>query len=209
MSTWMFLLRHGATGLNLEKPYRLQGAEVDQPLAAVGEGQAAGARDLLRTVPLGAVYSSPLVRAMQTAEIVAGPHGLPVVPVEALREGSVGRWESRTWEDIRATEPEAYQRFIDDPATHGYAGGENFTQVGERVRPAFAELWRRHRGQSFVVVGHQIINRVYLGGLMGLPMKEARRMKFSNGGVSVVTLEDDQPVVVSVNVTWPALVLTG
>src|SRR5689334_15025537 len=108
MGTWMYLLRHGATGLNLERPYRLQGSEVEHPLAAAGVRQAEGARELLRSVPLRAVYSSPLLRAVQTAEVVARPHGLAVVPLEALREGSVGRWENRTWEDIREAEPEAY-----------------------------------------------------------------------------------------------------
>jgi broad specificity phosphatase PhoE len=205
----MFLLRHGATGLNLEKPYRLQGNEVDHPLAPVGVAQSAAARDLLRTVPLRAIYTSPLQRAVQTAAIVAAPHGLAVVPLEALREGSVGRWENRTWDDIRAAEPEAYERFIADPGTHGYAGGENFTQVGSRVHPAINELLRRHRNECFVVVGHQIINRVFLGGLLGLSMADARRMMFANGGISVVTLEHDQPVVVSVNITWPALTPFG
>lgn len=206
MSTWLFLLRHGATRLNLEKPYRLQGSEVDEPLAPLGIEQAAAAAQLLQAVPLSAVYSSPLKRAMDTAYIVSKPHALNVVAVPDLREGSVGRWENRTWDDIKATEPEAYQRFIDNPGEHGYAGGENFTQVLKRVRPVLHELLQKHQGQSIAVVGHQIVNRVLCADLLGLGMTPARTMKFANGGITVISEEAGRPILVSLNVTWPAMV---
>ena len=87
MKTLLYLLRHGATGHNLEVPYRLQGNNVDEPLAPIGIAQAEAARDMLRPVPLVAVYSSPLSRAKLTADIVAAPHALPVTTVADLREG--------------------------------------------------------------------------------------------------------------------------
>jgi broad specificity phosphatase PhoE len=205
MTTWLYLLRHGATRLNLEKPYRLQGSEVDEPLAPIGFDQAAAARDLLRPVPLRAIYSSPMARAMQTAQVVAEPHALTVMPVAVLREGSVGRWENRTWEEIQVTEPEAYQQFVNDPGKVGYAGGENFEQVLQRVKPVFLELLQKHQGQSIAIVGHQIVNRTIVADLMGLPMKEARRVKFTNGGVTVISVENDQPILLSLNIAWPAL----
>lgn len=208
MKTWLFLLRHGATRLNLEKPYKLQGSGVDEPLAPLGVEQAKAARDLLRVVPLKAVYSSPMKRAMETASVVASTHALPVLPITELREGSVGRWENRTWEEIQVTETEAYQRFINEPGVHGYSGGENFQQVLHRVKPVFTELLRKHRGQAIAVVGHQIVNRVVVGELMGLSMKDARRVKFSNGGVTVISLENDQPILVSLNMAWPAMAVS-
>lgn len=206
MNTWLFLLRHGATRLNLEKPYRLQGSEVDESLAPLGIEQAAAAAQLLQAVPLRAVYSSPLKRAMETAHVVSKPHALNVVALPDLREGSVGRWENRTWDDIKATEPEAYQRFIDNPGEHGYAGGENFTQVLKRVRPVLHELLQKHQGQSIAVVGHQIVNRVLSADLLGLGMTQARTMKFANGGITVISEEAGRPILVSLNVTWPAMV---
>jgi broad specificity phosphatase PhoE len=197
--TLLFLIRHGATRLNLETPYRLQGSEVDEPLAEIGFTQAADARDALRGYPLRAVYCSPMQRAMQTAIVVAEPHALVVKPVAELREGSVGRWENRTWDDIKASEPDAYQHFINDPGTHGYAGGENFTQVLSRVKPVFWQLLQQHAGQCIAVVAHQIVNRVIVADLMGLPFAAARRVKFSNGGVTVISTEQGQPHLVSLN----------
>jgi broad specificity phosphatase PhoE len=207
MKTSLFLLRHGATSLNLEIPYRLQGNEHDEPLDAIGQAQAAGARDLLRSVPLSAFYSSPLKRAMQTAEIVAAPHALTVVPIEKLVEGSVGTWSNRTWDEIKVSEPEAYKLFMENPAIHGYAGGENFTQVLERVRPVFYELLRKHEGQAIAVMGHQIVNRVIVTDLLGLELSHARKLKFANAGVSLINIEDNKPHLVSLNISWPAMVM--
>jgi broad specificity phosphatase PhoE len=207
MKTWLFLLRHGATRLNLETPYRLQGSEVDEPLTPLGYAQAEAAAQALRHVPLAGCYSSPLSRAKQTAEIVATPHALPVTTIADLREGSVGRWENRTWEDIQAKEPEAYHAFMEDPGLTGYAGGENFYQVLARVKPVIWGLLERHAGQCIVVVGHQIVNRVIVAELTGLPMAAARRVKFANGGITSISTENDKPILVSLNMTWP-LVLT-
>lgn len=206
MNTCLFLIRHGATRLNLETPYRLQGSEVDEPLVELGIRQSIGAQQLLQPVSLRAVYSSPMQRAIQTAEIVAQPHALPVLAMPNLREGSVGRWENRTWPDIKASEPEAYQQFIHHPDTIGYAGGENFNQVLARVKPVFLQLLKQHTGESFAVVGHQIVNRVIVADIMGLPMKHARTMKFANAGVTLISVENDQPVLISLNVTWPAMI---
>ncbi len=207
MKTSLFLLRHGATRLNLEVPYRLQGSEHDEPLDAIGQAQAAGARDLLRSVPLAAFYSSPLRRAMQTAQIVAMPHALPVTPLADLREGSVGTWSNRTWDEIKANERKAYDLFVQNPGIHGYAGGENFTQVLERVRPVFHELLRKHEGQAIAVMGHQIVNRVIVADLLGLDLAKARKLKFANAGVSLISIENNQPILVSLNITWPAMVM--
>jgi len=209
MKTSLFLLRHGATRLNLEVPYRLQGNEQDEPLGAIGQAQSEGARDLLRSVPLTAFYSSPLRRAMQTAQIVAMPHALSVKPIAELREGSVGSWNNRTWDEIKANERQAYDSFMENPGIHGYPGGENFSQVLERVRPVFHELLRQHEGQAIAVMGHQIVNRVIVADLLGLEMAKARRLKFANAGVSLISMENDQPILVSLNISWPAMVIPG
>jgi probable phosphoglycerate mutase len=142
---------------------------------------------------------------MQTAQIVAGPHGLPVTPMADLREGSVGRWENRTWDDIKASEPREYELFMKHPSEHGYAGGDNFSTVLKRVRPVFHELLHKHQGQSIVVVGHQIVNRVIVCDLLGLHLDHARKLKFTNAGVSLIGLENNTPMLVSLNIAWPAM----
>src|SRR6266853_5682826 len=97
MRTILYMLRHGATEANLAHLPRLQGRKLDSPLAKLGVRQAEATRDFLGIRPIDHCYSSPLVRAMQTAAIVAAPHGLSPQPLDALVEGDVGRWEGLDW----------------------------------------------------------------------------------------------------------------
>lgn len=197
--TKLYLLRHGATLPNLERPYRLQGSSIDESLAPLGKQQSLAARDALRFVPLRAIYSSPLKRAKETGLIVGEPHGLELQLIPELREGSIGRWEGKTWDQIKAAEPEEVARFQSDPAKYGYPEGETFQQVLDRVLPIFESLLRKHQGESFAVVGHHIVNRSFVGHLMNLSMNNARVMKLSNGGISIISSDGKTNRVLSLN----------
>src|SRR5436309_9761802 len=126
--TVLYLIRHGATDANLASPPRLQGRQ-DSPLARLGVRQAEATRDFLAVRPIDHCYCSPLLRAVQTAAIVCTPHAIAPVPVPALTECDVGRWEGMDWQEVKFFDAEAYRNFMDDPASHGYPGGENFRQV--------------------------------------------------------------------------------
>ncbi len=184
--TTLYIVRHGATRANLARPYWLQGQGRDEPLIPLGMRQAEQARDQLKDKRIAAVYSSPMLRARDTAQIIASAHGHQVRLEPELKEGHVGRWEGRTWEEIQSNEPEAFQAFQDDPGLHGYPEGENFQQVAERVIPVMRRLAQQHEGQSIVVVTHQIVTRVFLGHLLDLPARRTRQIKLANGGISVV-----------------------
>src|SRR5215210_5471838 len=102
MRTTLYLIRHAATPANLQTPAKLQGCRTNPDLHPVGVRQAAATRDFLAIRPIDFVYSSPLRRSLRTAEIIAEPHGLNPVAVEALTECDVGAWEGRSWEEIKA-----------------------------------------------------------------------------------------------------------
>src|SRR5207253_3704087 len=129
MKTVLYLLRHGATEANLADPPRLQGRRHNPPLARLGVRQAEATRDFLAIRPVDHCYCSPLLRAVQTAKIVALPHGLKPKLVAALIECDVGRWEGVDWETIQRAEPVAYQRFMAHPGQYGYPEGESFGDV--------------------------------------------------------------------------------
>src|SRR5579859_2181787 len=150
MTTTMYLIRHGATRANLEQPNRLQGRRCNDALDPIGVRQAEQTRDLLANVQVDRFFSSPLVRAMQTAQIIAEPHGFSVTVIEELTECDVGRWELLSWEAIRLQDPEACQRFERDPGRCGYPGGENFQQVADRVAPTLNRLLDEYAGRTIV-----------------------------------------------------------
>jgi broad specificity phosphatase PhoE len=200
--TVLYLIRHGATEANLARPARIQGRRHDPPLAAAGARQAEATRDLLAALPLDQVYCSPLLRAVQTAAIIAAPHGLAPQPLEALTECDVGDWEGLDWQTVRCRDPEGYERFHANPAQFGYPGGESLAEVHGRAAPCLDELLRRHPGEVIVVVGHHVVNRTYLAGLLGLGPERARQVVLDNCGVSVVVREGDTARVATLNAAF-------
>jgi broad specificity phosphatase PhoE len=202
MATVLYLVRHGATEANLARPPRLQGRRHDAQLTRLGIRQAEATRDFLAIRPIDHCYCSPLLRALQTASIVAGPHGLTPQPLEALTECDVGRWEGLDWATIRYLDAEYYERFIANPAENGYPGGESFADVYQRVAPVLNDLLRRHAGESILVVSHHVVNRTYLAGLLGLTPNQARQVTLDNCGISVVVRDDEQTTVSTLNAAF-------
>jgi len=195
----VYLVRHGATANNLERPPRLQGCRSDLPLSDEGRQQAEAAAALLADVSLDAVYASPLKRARQTAEVISARHGKAVKIVEGLAECDVGLWEGRTWVDIQRDEPRAYRLFMTEPETHGYAGGENMTQLLVRVHAALDELLPRNAGQSICIVAHNVVNRALIGNLLGLPSAKSRSIPQDNCGINLLRWRDERLKVLSIN----------
>jgi broad specificity phosphatase PhoE len=181
-----FLIRHGATHCNQAEPPILQGRTIDGPLSTTGQRQADQTAACLSRQPLSAVYSSPLRRAVETAERVARPHGLAVRTIDDICEVDVGAWERRSWTEIMRSEPELYASFQRDPARHGYRDGENLTQLAERVIPAIQQVMQSHRGQTIAIVGHNVVNRVILAHALQLPLSRARVISQENGGINTV-----------------------
>ncbi|HBN75033.1 MAG TPA: hypothetical protein DD473_04290 [Planctomycetaceae bacterium] len=83
-SAVLLLIRHGATEANLRRPYILQGRTLNGPLSETGVEQVTKARDFLKDFPIDACYASPMVRARQSAEIIAEPHGHEVQSLEEI-----------------------------------------------------------------------------------------------------------------------------
>jgi broad specificity phosphatase PhoE len=200
--TVLYLIRHGATEANLARPPRLQGRRHNPPLSRLGVRQAEATRDLLAIRPIDRCYASPLLRAVQTAAIVAAPHGLSPQPLDELTECDVGRWEGLDWQTIRALDAEGFQRFHAKPAEFGYPGGESFHDVHKRVTPAINELLEIHAGESILVVAHHVVNRTYLAGLLGLTPDQANQVTLDNCGISVVVRDDAVTTVNTLNAAF-------
>ncbi len=189
--TRVYLHRHGATAANREVPYRLQGRGSNRPLDDVGLRQAEAASRVLAPVPLRGLYSSPLLRAIQTARAIGLPHGIEPSPVPNLIEGEIGRWEGLTWDEAAMEDPAWHARFMADPGTVPYPHGESFLDVQRRATAAISDLVARHPGEAIAIVGHNILNRAYLAPLMGLPIEKARQIRQSNCGINVLDVETD------------------
>src|SRR6266508_146718 len=141
MATRIILARHGETDWNLER--RWQGHS-DRPLNETGRAQAEALAEQLAGEPITAVYSSDLVRAHETARIVASRLGRDVVVVPALRERRFGSWEG-----LRDVEVE--ERF---PGAPGPPDGETREEMMRRVLESLEAIAATHVGQTVLVVSH-------------------------------------------------------
>jgi broad specificity phosphatase PhoE len=169
--TELILARHGETDWNREN--RFQG-HADPPLNALGRRQSAKLAATLAGEAIARVYTSPLRRASETAEIVAGRLGLEVAPLEPLREIDVGAWSGLTREEVAATFPDEYARWL-GRAPHGFEDGETYEQLAARVVPAIRELAERHPSETVLVITHGGPSRVLQAHAAGIDYNEARQ----------------------------------
>jgi probable phosphoglycerate mutase len=147
--TTILLARHGETDWNREG--RFQGW-ADPPLNATGRAQAVDLSVQLMAEELAAVYSSPLRRAYETAEVVAASRGLEPVTVDALREVDVGSWSGLSRAEIEQRFPEQYARWLD--YGQGWEDGETYEQMVDRVVGALQELAEARDGERILAVTH-------------------------------------------------------
>ena len=168
--TEILLARHGETDWNRES--RFQG-RADPPLNDRGREQAAELAETLAEEELAAVYSSPLRRAFETAEVVAGRHGLPALPVEGLREVDVGSWQGLTRVDVERRFAEQFRRWLD--YGQGWEDGESYEAMGKRVLAVLEELAAHHVDQRILAVTHGGPIRAALADAEHISYSEARR----------------------------------
>jgi 2,3-bisphosphoglycerate-dependent phosphoglycerate mutase len=165
----LLLTRHGETDWNRE--HRFQG-HADPPLNAAGREQARELSARLESEPLAAVFTSPLRRALETAEAVAGAHDIPVVPEGGLRECDLGSWTGLTRSDVEQRDPEGFRRWLE--YGHGWADGESYEELGERVVATLLRIADSRDGATVAVVTHGGPIRATLAAAAGVSYGEAR-----------------------------------
>ena len=182
--TRIYLFRHGE--VTMAETRRFIG-HLDVPLSARGEAQCMAQSARLRGVPLVALYSSDLARARRSGELLGACRGLAPVPVPALREMAMGRWEGLTAEEIRAREPQAFATWMASVGEFPFPEGESVPDLVARAWPAFEGLAETHAGAALAIVAHGGTNRAILCRLLGLPLE--RLLAFGQGYGALTVIE--------------------
>lgn len=184
-TTTILLARHGETDWNAERRYQ---GHADRPLNAAGRLQARELAQSLLSEGVSAIYSSDLLRARETAEIVAAWIGLPVITRDALREIDVGEFSGLTHEEIVARWPEVPART--DALGYGWTRGESFEALHTRIAAELRRIAGVHPGETVLVVGHGAMMRVVLAARAGLDLSAHRQVvgPIANGAVERIEL---------------------
>lgn len=197
--TQIILVRHGQTEWNRVERFR---GRADIPLNDTGLAQAeATRRRVAAQWQPSAVYSSPLSRAVKTAEAIAKHYDLPVQIHPGLNDMDYGEWQGLTPDEVKARWPEIHDAWFNHPETARIPGGETLDDVRERGMSAVDELARRHADQTIVLVGHTVINRVILLGVLGLGNDHFWRLRQDNCAINVFEAERGAFTIVSLNET--------
>jgi len=184
----ILLIRHGKTDWNDVR--RFQG-RTDVPLNEEGLSQARKVADRVSSWPVDAVYSSPLQRALRTAEAVASRHGKEPVVVEDLTEMNFGPWEGAGIRTLRERDPGFMREWLKDPFFHMPAGSETWDEVRGRVGRAIRMvLDSAHK--HVVIVSHGGITRVLLALLLNLDPHTVWNLRSSNCAISGIELREHQ-----------------
>jgi broad specificity phosphatase PhoE len=184
--TVVYLFRHGE--VTLAETRRFIG-HLDVPLSPRGEAQCLAQSARLRSVPIAALYTSDLVRARRSGELLGAPGGLTPIVVPALREMAMGRWEGLTAEEISDREPEAFTTWMASVGEFPFPEGESVPDLAARAWPAFQALAAAHAGDAIAIVAHGGTNRALLCRALGVPLDRLLAFGQGYGAMTVLVHE--------------------
>ena len=183
--TTLLLARHGATAYSLEKRFSGSGG-VDLPLIELGQQQGAAlAQEIAARGEATRIVTSPLLRARQTADLIASATELPVEILEEFAECSFGEWDGHTFTEVREKWPEEMADWLASTAV-APPGGESFDACQARVRRGLRSVLDRFPGEAVVVVAHVTPIKLLVTDAVGAPVDSLYRMELPPCSLSKV-----------------------
>lgn len=188
--TTLLLARHGQTIWHAENRYA---GISDVPLTDAGRAQAEALGRWAAAHPVDAVWTSPLSRAVVTADPACRALGIAPHREPGLRECDFGVLEGRTLAEFAAEDPAAAEAFRADPVAHPFPDAENPAAAAERGAAALRRIAAAHPGERVLVVAHNTLFRLVLCTLLSIPAGEYRRVfpRLRNAAISELLMKSD------------------
>lgn len=184
MTTTFVLIRHGQTAWNRDVRFR---GTIDIALNKLGRAQARRAAEWLREEPIRAIYSSPLSRAMDTAEPLAQVLGLPIQPEPRILSVDYGEWQGHSPREVSRLWPDLYQVWLKSPEKIQFPGGGSLVSVRDQAAEAVAEIADAHPDQMVALVSHEIVTKVLMLLALGMDLSSYWRIPQDNGCIDAFT----------------------
>ena len=181
MSVRLYLVRHAESIWNAEG--RVQG-QADPPLNERGLMQAARVANRFRSEHIDALYSSPLQRARQTAEVVSMATGAAIQFDDQLKEHDLGLFTGHRWSEIIEQYPELSKYWMEQ--ARDMPGGEKQVVFHSRAAGSIRAITDKHTSGKIVIVAHGGVFGEYLHYVLGLDRNQRHPFQFDNASISVV-----------------------
>lgn len=188
--TRLILVRHGQSVANIGNFYS---GQLDVRLSEFGSLQAAAtAKYIAENYSVDQIYSSDLIRALETAQPLAGILGKEIISSENLREVHAGLWEGLPFDEIHLKFPEEFLALRNDIENASYPRGESIKELGARMCRKLDAITKRHEGQTIAVFSHAAALRAVLSFLaIGNFGGSFDQFRIPNASISMVTKEKE------------------
>lgn len=188
--TRVILVRHGETEWNRVERFR---GRTDVELNETGHDQAQAVAARLRGWTIDAVYSSPLKRALHTAQPIAEACKHEVRPLPGIVDVDYGQWAGHSPQEVADKYPDLYQTWLQAPYLVEFPGGESLAQVRDRAWDAMEGVCVRHPDHTAVVlVSHVVVNRVLVCAALGLGNPCFWKIAQDNAAISVLECQQGE-----------------
>ncbi len=192
----LFVVRHGSTVWNRETRYQ---GQKDISLSEEGKEQAAKISIRFQQEPVQGIYTSPLKRALHTADMIAKPHGMEVGILPGMKEIGFGDWEGKPYSIVQQEYAETLRHWIEDPVQNPIPNGECLKDLKRRVKSALDEILARHSTGKVILVGHSGSIRMIFCIVLNMELSSFWRIMQFNGAVNLIQYRNKTPTVYAVN----------
>jgi probable phosphoglycerate mutase len=200
MATKILLIRHGQTEWNRVERFR---GHADVPLNETGLKQAeVTGRYVAANWKVDTICSSPLSRAVKTAEMIGKHVNLPVEIHSGLTDIDYGEWQGVTTEEAIKRWPAMVEAWYEAPHQVRIPGGETLEALRKRAMETIKDLTARHSGQTIVLVGHTVINKIILLGVLGLGSERLWHIEQDACAINVFEATARDYILISLNNTY-------
>ncbi|MFC1782715.1 histidine phosphatase family protein [Planctomycetota bacterium] len=196
--TQIILVRHGETAWNRQQVFR---GTADMPLNENGRAQARLLGMGLRDRKIAIAYVSPLLRAVETAEIALGQRGVKIVQDERLKDFCYGDWQGLEEVEVKQRWPKEYESWVSRPESICVPGGNTLAEVFQAAFGAMEEIAAKHRGETVVILAHRVVNKLLVLGALGLGLERFSFIRQDNCCIDVFEWSEQGYVLVSINDT--------
>lgn len=195
----VIFVRHGQTTWNDLGVYQ---GHTDIPLNEIGFKQGAKVAQRLKKEKVAAIYSSDLLRARQTAELIAEEHNLTVITMPEFREIHFGVWEGKSYKDINKLYPEMLKIWLTDPKNLKIPEGETFPEMLARAWQGLTKILLNHKNETVIIVAHGGTIGALLCSILDMDLKNLWRIRQGNTGITIVEFYEDKGVLTLFNDTY-------
>jgi broad specificity phosphatase PhoE len=193
----IILARHGETEWNVEEVFR---GRIDIELNETGGQQAELLAEHLNELKIETVYSSPLKRALKTAEAIARRQKLKVETSPGLIDCDFGQWQGLQLQEVKDRYQELYRQWLESPQLVKIPGGESLAEVRERALGVVNEIVARYK-ERVALVSHRVVNKVLICALLGLDNSHFWNIRQDTCGTTTFSHQDGRFVLVKHNDT--------